>query len=109
MSRPMPWRYWNKGSGTIEALTTLLTFYHGHGFNPSWVMLPDNPIVSKRVAANNVKTLLVAVLAQGLWESDTTGNRRSADRIKEWVAARKNPGQAAGVFCRENSQDGCSG
>ena len=78
----------------------LLTFYHSYGFNPSWVMLPDNPIVSKRVAADNVKTLLVAVLAQGLWESDTTGNRRSADRIKEWVAARKTPARRPGFFVR---------
>lgn len=48
----------NKGSGTIETLTTLLTFYHGHGFNPTWVVLVDNSAVSKWVAADNVKTVL---------------------------------------------------
>lgn len=56
----------NKGSGTIETLTTLLTFYHGHGFNPTWVMLPDNATVSKWMSADNEKTVPAAVVAQEL-------------------------------------------
>jgi hypothetical protein len=56
----------NKGAGTIETLTTLLVFYHGHGFNPTWVILSDNSTVSKWVAAENVKTVPAAMVAQKL-------------------------------------------
>jgi hypothetical protein len=49
----------NKGAGTIETLVTLLVFYHGQGFNPAWVMLPDNSAVSKWVLAENTKAVAV--------------------------------------------------
>jgi hypothetical protein len=49
----------NKGAGTVETLVALLVFYHGLGFNPAWVMLPDNSAVSKWVLAENTKAIAV--------------------------------------------------
>jgi hypothetical protein len=49
----------NKGAGTIKTLVTLLVFYYGQGFNPAWVMLPNNPAVSKWVLAENTKAVAV--------------------------------------------------
>jgi hypothetical protein len=34
-------------AGRIEAMFTLLTFYHNRGYNISWIILDDNSAVSK--------------------------------------------------------------
>ncbi|WP_324680859.1 hypothetical protein [Hymenobacter sp. GOD-10R] len=44
-------------AGSIEALITVLLFYHNRGYNISWILLPDNSTVSKRVLSQNTKVV----------------------------------------------------
>lgn len=44
-------------AGSIEGLVTLLLFYHGRGYNISWILLPDNSNVSKLALIENTKAL----------------------------------------------------
>ncbi|MDF7815115.1 hypothetical protein [Hymenobacter sp. YC55] len=44
-------------AGSIEGLVTLLLFYHGKGYNISWVLLPDNSGTSKLALSENTKTV----------------------------------------------------
>jgi transcriptional regulator with XRE-family HTH domain len=45
------------GAGSIEAFVKLLTFYYGHGYSLSWILLTDNSTTSKRALSENSKSL----------------------------------------------------
>ena len=53
-------------SGAIETFLTLLIFYPGQGFNPTWIALPDNSNVSKWVLAESTKTVAVEQVMEEL-------------------------------------------
>jgi transcriptional regulator with XRE-family HTH domain len=45
------------GAGSIETFVRLLNFYHSHGYSLSWLLLPDNTMVSKMAIAEASKSL----------------------------------------------------
>lgn len=54
------------GAGSIDMLQTLLTFYYGRGYNPSWVVLADNAGVAKRLLATGEKRVSLKEATEGL-------------------------------------------
>lgn len=45
------------GAGSIETFVKLLNFYNTHGYSLSWLLLPDNTLVSKMAIAETSKSL----------------------------------------------------
>lgn len=45
------------GAGSIETFARLLNFYYNHGYSLSWLLLPDNTMVSKMAITETSKSL----------------------------------------------------
>lgn len=55
-------------SGSIEVCLTILFFFHRRGYNISWIILPDNSMVTKIAMSETTKALDAQLVISNLIE-----------------------------------------